>query len=48
MPKTPIDYNNTLIYKLRHKEDYDNANIYIGSTTNFTQRKNQHKFACIN
>jgi len=48
MPKTSIDYNNTLIYKLCHKEDYDNANIYIGSTTNFTQRKNQHKFACIN
>jgi len=47
MPKIPIDYNNTLIYKLCHKEDYDNANIYIGSTTNFTKRKNQYKLSCL-
>ena len=48
MPKTPIDYLNTIIYKLVHKEDYDNANIYIGSTTDFIERKHQHKNSCNN
>ena len=46
MPKLPIDYSNTTIYKLVHKEDYDNANIYIGSTTDFIRRKNNHKTVC--
>ena len=48
MPKLPIDYSNTTIYKLVHKEDYDNANIYIGSTTDFIRRKNNHKNCCHN
>ena len=48
MPRTPIDYSKTVIYKLVHKEDYDNANIYIGSTTDFTRRKNEHKKICSN
>jgi predicted GIY-YIG superfamily endonuclease len=48
MPKLPIDYSNTTIYKLVHKEDYDNANIYIGSTTDFIRRKNNHKSNCCN
>jgi len=48
MPKIPTDYTKTIIYKLVNKEDYDNANIYIGSTTNFTKRKNYHKFSCLN
>ena len=48
MPKVPTDYTKTIIYKLVHKEDFDNANIYIGSTTNFTKRKSQHKFSCLN
>jgi hypothetical protein len=43
MPKTPIDYSKTIIYKLVHNEDYDNANIYIGSTTDFIKRKWGHK-----
>ena len=47
MPRLPIDYSNTIIYKLVHKEDYDNANIYIGSTTDFVTRKNSHKSTCI-
>jgi len=38
MPKVPTDYTKTIIYKLVHKEDYDNANVYIGSTTNFRQK----------
>ena len=46
MPKLPIDYSNTTIYKLVHKEDYDNVNIYIGSTTDFIRRKNNHKTVC--
>lgn len=41
-------YEKGLIYKLIHKEDYDNKNIYIGSTTNFTRRKCQHKTVCNN
>ena len=26
MPRTPIDYSKTLIYKLVKNDDYDNAN----------------------
>ena len=48
MPKLPTDYSKTIIYKLLHKEDYDNANIYIGSTTDFIRRKNNHKNNCNN
>jgi hypothetical protein len=46
MPKLPIDYSNTIIYKFVHKEDYDNANIYIGSTTDYIRRKTKHKSSC--
>jgi len=48
MPKIPKDYSRTIIYKLVNKEDYNNANIYIGSTTNFTKRKSEHKSDCKN
>ena len=48
MPKTPVDYSKTIIYKLVKNDDYDNKNIYIGSTTNFVKRKNQHKNGCNN
>ena len=48
MPNLPTDYSKTIIYKLLHKEDYDNANIYIGSTTDFIRRKNNHKNCCHN
>ena len=41
-------YENSVIYKLVKKDDYDNENIYIGSTTNFRSRKNQHKLNSIN
>ena len=41
-------YQNSIIYKLKHNEDYDDLNIYVGSTTNFKNRKNQHKSACFN
>jgi len=46
MPKTPIDYSKGLIYSIVCKTD--EKLIYIGSTTNFTKRKNQHKTACHN
>ena len=42
MPKTPIDYSKSIIYKICCK-DPEIKDIYIGSTTNFTKRKNQHK-----
>jgi len=42
------NYNNTVIYKIKHNEDYDDLNIYVGSTTNFRGRKNQHKSCCNN
>ena len=48
MPKTPIDYSTTIIYKLVKNDDYDNANIYIGSTTDFIKRKYSHKKSCNN
>lgn len=47
MPKTHTDYSNTIIYKLCCKNP-DITDIYVGHTTNFTQRKNQHKNSRIN
>jgi len=44
MPK----YENSVIYKIKHNEDYDDNDIYVGSTSNFKNRKNQHKTACNN
>jgi len=41
-------YDKSIIYKLKHNEDYDDTNIYIGSTSNFKNRKYQHKTACNN
>tara|TARA_R100000951_G_C2559174_1_gene155033 strand:- start:43 stop:654 length:612 start_codon:yes stop_codon:yes gene_type:complete len=46
MPKVPTDYSKTCIYKLVHKDDVDNENIYIGSTTDFRNRKHRHKYNC--
>ena len=42
------DYNKSCIYMLRHKDDTELENIYIGSTTNFKGRKHQHKTCCCN
>jgi len=41
-------YQNSIIYKIKHNDDYDDTNIYVGSTTNFRIRKNQHKSDCNN
>jgi len=46
MPKVPIDYSKILIYKIVHKDDINNENVYVGSTTNFTQRKWDHATCC--
>ena len=42
-----VDYSKGLIYKLCCKEPVI-EDIYIGSTTNFKIRKNQHKTSCCN
>jgi len=46
MPRVATDYSQTCIYKLVHKDDVNNENVYIGSTTNFRHRKRQHKSCC--
>ena len=40
------DYTKTIIYKLINY-DYPDL-VYVGSTTNFTKRKQQHKESCLN
>ena len=47
MPKTLIDYSNTVIYKITCN-DTSIKDVYVGHTTNFVQRKYAHKQNCIN
>jgi len=47
MPKTEIDYSNTIIYKIICK-DVAVTDVYVGHTTNFVQRKYAHKQSCNN
>jgi hypothetical protein len=47
MPKTPIDYSKTIIYKLVCK-DLTITELYVGQTTNFKARKFSHKNCCTN
>jgi hypothetical protein len=42
MPKTPIDYSNTMFYKIVCN-DLNIKDCYVGHTTNFKQRKKSHK-----
>ena len=42
-----VDYKKSVIYKLCC-DDTNIHDIYVGSTTNFTLRKSQHKGACNN
>ena len=44
MPKTPQDFSKGLIYTIVCKTD--ETLLYVGSTTNFTQRKYKHKSTC--
>ena len=45
MPKNLVDYSKTIIYKIFCK-DTNITDIYVGHTTNFTQRKYQHRISC--
>jgi len=47
MPRTNINYSNTIIYKLCCN-DLSITNIYVGQTTDFRKRKNRHKSCCNN
>lgn len=47
MPKTPIDYSKTIIYRIVCK-DPTIKECYVGSTTDFTRRKSTHKAKCNN
>jgi hypothetical protein len=47
MPKEVVDYSNTIIYKIYCK-DISIDDVYVGHTTNFSQRKYQHKISCNN
>ena len=47
MPKLPMDYSNTVFYKIYCRDSSVN-DLYIGHTTNFVQRKHAHKQACNN
>jgi len=44
MPKYNIDYNKSIIYKIEHLENPEL--LYVGSSTNFIKRKQQHKLCC--
>lgn len=47
MPKIPIKFENSIIYKLVCL-DTTFPEVYVGSTTNFKQRKSSHKSNCYN
>lgn len=47
MPRTAIDFSNTIIYKLVCN-DVEVTEIYIGHTTNFAKRKYNHRSAYFN
>jgi hypothetical protein len=47
MPRLPMNYQNTIIYKLVCK-DINITDTYVGHTTNFDKRKCQHKGNCNN
>ncbi len=38
------DYHNSIIYHIRHMENKEV--VYVGSTTNFSNRKGKHKYSC--
>lgn len=47
MPRRDIDYSKTIIYKIVCN-DLNITYTYVGSTTDLTKRKNQHKTDCNN
>ena len=46
MPKKAFDYGNTEIYKIIHVDPDINL-TYVGHTTNFVQRRKNHKNNCV-
>ena len=44
MPLTKVDYSKTIIYKIQHRDN--DELIYVGSTTDLTRRKYNHKRDC--
>ena len=47
MPKTPINYQNTHFYRIVCK-DINISDCYVGHTTNFKNRRQQHRRTCYN
>ena len=47
MPKIPINYQNTIIYKFVC-DDVNIKDVYVGATTDMIRRKAQHKYRCTN
>ena len=47
MPRTALDFTKTIIYKLVC-DDVNVSEVYVGSTTNFTKRKSNHRSLCHN
>lgn len=47
MPRQPIDFSKTIIYKIICK-DINITDCYVGQTTDFKTRKSKHKFCCNN
>ena len=47
MPRKEVDYSKTVIYKIVCN-DLNIKDCYVGHTTDFTKRKNQHKTSCNN
>ena len=47
MPKSKVEYQNTIIYKIVCS-DINLKDFYVGHTTDFRARKNSHKTSCSN
>ena len=47
MPRLPIDFSRTIIYKIVCK-DLTIKDCYVGATTEFNKRKCGHKCKCVN
>jgi len=45
MPLNPINYSNTIMYKIVCN-DLNITDSYVGHTTNFKSRKIEHKYSC--
>jgi len=42
------NYSKGCIYMIKKQDDFNNENVYIGSTCNFIRRKHMHKSSCNN